>query len=247
MSIADIIRFTREDKYNFLIVGYVTEAIYGFNLGAKVEQTAAMNIVKDKTDFIVEGWQIAKEIPAWVLGYDDWVNDVTNHLHGHDTELMNVNYPDAVGSLVVVDETVEVGNDAQYYVDPKDNLKGGQDEEEYYSEAAELDGDAKTEGTEVEDEEVSWSDVEDTPSALVASAHPINVQSGKMQNEANGCPTKSATRTPSEYSKYCQHEYISSPDSHKAKQQTITNRILFLTMPITLITLHPMSVTNLMM
>ena len=68
MSIADSIRFTLEDKYNFLIVGYVTEAIYGFNLGAKVEQTAAMNIVKDKTDFIVEGWQIAKEIPDWVLG-----------------------------------------------------------------------------------------------------------------------------------------------------------------------------------
>ena len=54
-------KFTREDKYNFLIVGYVTEAIYGFNLGAKVEQTAAMNIVKDKTDFILEGWQIAAD------------------------------------------------------------------------------------------------------------------------------------------------------------------------------------------
>ena len=202
MSIADIIRFTREDKYNFLIVGYVTEAIYGFNLGAKVEQKAAINIVKDKTDFTVEGWQIAKEIPTWVLGYDNWVNDVPNHLHGHDTELVNVNYPDAAGSLVVADEAVEEVIDAQYYLYPKDNENDDQDEEEYYSEAADSDGDAKTEGTEVEGEEVSWSDVEDTPSALVASAHPINVQHGKSQNEAQGCPTKSATRTTSEYSKY---------------------------------------------
>ena len=202
MSIADIIRFTREDKYNFLIVGYVTEAIYGFNLGAKVEQKAAINIVKDKTDFTVEGWQIAKEIPTWVLGYDNWVNDVPNYLHGHDTEFMNVNYPDAAGSSVVADEAVEEGIDAQYYVYPKDNENEDQDEEECYSEAADSDGDAKTEGTEVEGEEVSWSDVEDTPSALVASAHPINVQHGKSQNEAQGCPTISATRTTSEYSKY---------------------------------------------
>ncbi len=57
--------------------------------GAEVEQIAAINIVKDKTDFTVEGWKIAKEIPTWVLGYDDWVNDVPNHLHGHDTDLMN--------------------------------------------------------------------------------------------------------------------------------------------------------------
>ena len=53
LSIANIRRFTREDKYKFLIVEYVTKAIYGFNLGVKVEQTAAINIVKDKTDFTV--------------------------------------------------------------------------------------------------------------------------------------------------------------------------------------------------
>ncbi len=140
MSIADIIRFIREDKYKFLIVEYVTEAIYGFNLSVKVEQTAAINIIKDKTDFTVEGWKIAKEIPTWVLGYDDWVNDVPNHLHGHDTELMNINYPDAAGSLVVVDEAVEEGIDAQYYNE-------GQDEQEYSSEAEDSDGDLKSEGT----------------------------------------------------------------------------------------------------
>ncbi len=150
----------------------------------------------------MDGWKIAKEIPTWVLGFGDWVNDVPNHLHGHDTELMNVNFPDAAGSLVVVDEAVEEGIDAQYYVDPKDNENEGQDEQEYSSEAEDSDGELKMEGTEVEDEEVSWSNVKDTPSALVASAHPINVQDGKSQNEAQGCPTKSVTHTTSEYSKY---------------------------------------------
>ncbi len=64
LSIANIIRFSREDKYKFLFVEYVTKTIYGFNLCVKVEQTAAINIVKDTIDFIVEGWKIGKEIPT---------------------------------------------------------------------------------------------------------------------------------------------------------------------------------------
>ena len=202
LSIADIIRFTREDKYKFLLVEYVTEAIYGFNLCVKVKQTAAINIVKDKTDFTVEGWKIGKEIPTWVLGYEDWVNDVPIHLHGYDTEVTSVNYLDAADSLVVVDEAVEEDIDAQYFDGPKENDTKGQDEEEYLSEAGNLDGDAKAEGTEVQVEEISWSDDEDTPSALVASADPPNGRDGKWLNEAQGWPTKSATRTTSEYSKY---------------------------------------------
>ena len=76
MLLADIIRFTREDKkYKFMFVEYVTCTIYGFNQCVKVEQTAVINIVKDMTDFTVEGWKIGKEIPTWVLGYDEWVND----------------------------------------------------------------------------------------------------------------------------------------------------------------------------
>ena len=125
LSIANIKRFTREDKYKFLFVEYVTEAIYGFNLCVKVEQTAAINIVKDTTDFTVEGWEIGKEIPTWFLGYDNWVNDVPTHpryypvngtnesMHGYDTEVVNFNDPDDTDSVVVgnvydnVDEAVE--------------------------------------------------------------------------------------------------------------------------------------------
>ena len=94
-------------------------------LRVKVEQTAAINIVKDTTDFTVEGWEIGKEIPTWVLSYDNWVNDVPTHpryypvngtnksMHGYDTEVVNVNDPDDTDSVVVgnvydnVDEAVE--------------------------------------------------------------------------------------------------------------------------------------------
>ncbi len=65
MLVADIIRFTKEDKYKILFVEYVTSSIYGFNLCVKIEQTAAINIVRDITDFTVEGWKIGKVIPTF--------------------------------------------------------------------------------------------------------------------------------------------------------------------------------------
>jgi hypothetical protein len=200
LSISDIIIFTREDKYKFLFVEYVSGAIYGFNLCVKIEQTAAMNIVKDKTDFTVEGWKIGKEIPTWVLGYDDWVNDVPIHL---DTEVMNSNDPDDTDSVVVVDEAVEEDTETQYFDGPNDNDTEGQDDQENLSEPVDSDGDAEREDTEVQGDEVTWSDDKDTHSALVASADPLNFRDGKWQKEAQGWPTtKSATRTTSEYSKY---------------------------------------------
>ena len=220
MSVADIIRFTREDKYKFLFVEYVTSAIYGFNLCVKVEQTAAINIVKDTTDFTVVGWKIGKEIPTWVLGYDDWVNDIPIHpryylvsgnnesMHDYDTEVVNVDDPNDTDSVVVgnvndkVDEAVEEDSELQYSECLKDNDTDGQDEEINLSEPEDSDGDAKGEGTEFQGEEVTWSDDEDTHSAHVASADPLNVGDGKWQNEAQGRPNKTASRTISKYSKY---------------------------------------------
>jgi hypothetical protein len=56
--------------------------------------------------------------------------------------------------------------------------------------------------TEVQGEEVNWSDDKDTQSALVASADPQYVGNGKWQNEVHGRPTNSASPTISEYSTY---------------------------------------------
>jgi hypothetical protein len=58
----------------------------------------------------------------------------------------------------------------------------------------------KAKGTIVEGEEVYWSDDDDTRSALVESADPLYVADGKWQNEAQGQPTHSGSRTISEYS-----------------------------------------------
>jgi hypothetical protein len=184
LSVADIIMFTREDKYKFLFVEYVTSSMYGFNVCVKVEQTAAVNIVKDMTGFTVEGWKIGKEIPTWVLGYDEWVNDVPIHpryypvngnnetMHDKDTEVVEiVAHPADIDSVAVgnaydnVDEASDEDFEEHQYADGlNDNVPGDQDEEVNWSEKDDLGGDPKGKGTEVESEEVNWSDDDDTRS-----------------------------------------------------------------------------------
>jgi hypothetical protein len=164
LSVADIIRFTREDKYKFLFVEYVTPSIYGFNLCVKVEQTAVINIVRDITDFTVEGWKINKVIPTWVLGYDEWVNDVPIHprssylVNGNsesileeDTEVVEILDDPADTDSVAVGNAYDNVDDAGYEdfeehqnVDGlNDNVTGDQDEEVNWSEKDDLDGDPK--------------------------------------------------------------------------------------------------------
>ena len=72
LSIGDIIRLTTEDSFKYLMVEYTNLSVYGFNLRVQAERVAAIAIVKDTSDFTVDGWKVSKEKPIWVLGFDEW-------------------------------------------------------------------------------------------------------------------------------------------------------------------------------
>ncbi len=71
LSIGEIIRLTTEDSFKYLMVEYTNSSEYGFNLRVQAEQVADIAIVKDMSDFTVDGWKISKEKPIWVLGFDE--------------------------------------------------------------------------------------------------------------------------------------------------------------------------------
>ena len=79
LSIGDIIRLTTEDSFKYLMVEYTNLSVYGFNLCVQAEQVAAIAIVKDTSDFTVDGWKISKEKPIWVLGFDEWHREIPIH------------------------------------------------------------------------------------------------------------------------------------------------------------------------
>ena len=130
---------------------------------------------------------------------------------------------------------------------PKDNDTEGQDEEEYWNEAEDLEGDAKPKVLRSGMNMSLGVTTRTSPQLLLHLLIPLMVGMVNGRMKLKDGQLKVRLGPPVSTQNICQHEYIYSPNSHTAKQQTITNRILCLSMPITLITLHPMSVTNLMM
>ena len=57
LTLADIIKFTKDDKMKYLVVEYSNGNFYGFNLVDVNERQAAKNIVADfDNDFTICGW-----------------------------------------------------------------------------------------------------------------------------------------------------------------------------------------------
>jgi hypothetical protein len=125
-----------------------------------------------------------------------------------DTEVVEIlddpAVTDSVANGNAYDNVVEAGDedfeDHENAVGLNDNVPGDRDDEVNWDEEDDLDGDPKGKDTIVEGQEVNWSDDDDTRSALVESADPLYVADGKWQNEAQGQPTHSGSRTISEYS-----------------------------------------------
>ena len=55
-----------------LTIEAANECSYGFNLSNDVEKAAAIQVVRDKHDFTVGGWNIGKVIPNWVKSFEEW-------------------------------------------------------------------------------------------------------------------------------------------------------------------------------
>jgi hypothetical protein len=89
------------------MVEYISSSIYWFNLCVKAEQAAAITIVKDMTDFTVEGCKISKVKPKWVLGFDEWLNDVPIHPRYYPVDGNKEIMPNEETEVVDVDESVE--------------------------------------------------------------------------------------------------------------------------------------------
>jgi hypothetical protein len=83
LTINDINRFIQEDNLKCLIVEATNECSYGFNLSNDVEKAAAIQVVRDKHDFTVGGWNTGKVIPNWVKSFEEWniYNSVFNQVN----------------------------------------------------------------------------------------------------------------------------------------------------------------------
>jgi hypothetical protein len=82
LTLADIIKFTKDDKMKYLVVEYSNGNFYGFNLVDANERRDAKIIVADvDNDFTICGWRISKDKPSWAASYAKWQGYIKNSPH----------------------------------------------------------------------------------------------------------------------------------------------------------------------
>ncbi len=72
----DIMEYTKNENFKYLVIKASHGNYYGFNLRVKMEQTYAMKIVSpnDPDNFMVVGWKVAKKLPTWVCNANSWID-----------------------------------------------------------------------------------------------------------------------------------------------------------------------------
>ena len=204
LSIGDIIRLTTEDSFKYLMVEYTTLSVYGFNLRVQAERVAAIAIVKDTSDFTVDGWKVSKEKPIWVLGFDEWHRDIPIHLSNPcykvDGSIQSLS--NKKPEVLDIGESGQSENESEVFdgsdsvnkaindvgwdnKEPKGN--GGEDQDDVIDKDQDDDVDWNetdqigSRGTDQNDV-VAWGD-DELQYAKFASTDPLHVVDGAWQNE----------------------------------------------------------------
>ena len=213
LSIGEIIRLTTEDSFKYLMVEYTNLSVYGFNLRVQAEQVAAIAIVKDTSDFTVDGWKVSKEKPIWVLGFDEWHREIPIHLSNPcykvDGSIQSLS--NKKPEVLDIGESGQSENESEVFdgsdsvnkaindlgwdnKEPKGN--GGEDQDDVIDKDQDDDVDWNetdqigSGGTDQNDV-VAW-DEDELQYAKVASADPLHVVGGAWQNEIQDQQTKFA-------------------------------------------------------
>jgi hypothetical protein len=71
----DIMDYTKNENFKYLVIKASHGNYYGFNLKVKKERTYAMKIVNplEQNNFMVVGWKVSKTLPKWIHSANSWV------------------------------------------------------------------------------------------------------------------------------------------------------------------------------
>ena len=71
----DIMDYTKNENFKYLVIKASNGNYYGFNLKVKKERIYAMKIENPvkQNNFIMVGWKVSKTLPKWIHNSNSWV------------------------------------------------------------------------------------------------------------------------------------------------------------------------------
>jgi hypothetical protein len=72
----DIMEYTKNENFKYLVIEAWHGDYYGFNLKVKLERAYAvkMGSPDEPYKFMVVGWKVAKKLPRWVCNANSWID-----------------------------------------------------------------------------------------------------------------------------------------------------------------------------
>jgi hypothetical protein len=131
MSLEELIKFTVDDNFSYLVIEACNGKFYGFNLSNKNERVKSEYIISNE-DWFVVGWKISRKLPPWVLNAKYWTDaaieyDIdANYAKGNNVDANNENVNGDDYEDNDDDEDVDEGDD-ESDVEDDDNVDEDED------------------------------------------------------------------------------------------------------------------------
>ena len=73
MRLPELTKYIEDEKFNYFIVESCELKCFGFNLKKKHQREAVDQLIQDANIFAFTGWKVARRIPKWVNGFDEFL------------------------------------------------------------------------------------------------------------------------------------------------------------------------------
>ena len=73
MRLPELTKYIEDEKFNYFIVESCELKCFGFNLKKKHQHEAVDQLIQDANIFAINGWKVARRIPKWVNGFDEFL------------------------------------------------------------------------------------------------------------------------------------------------------------------------------
>ena len=73
MRLPELTKYIEDEKFNYFIVESCELKCFGFNLKKKHQREAVDQLIQDANIFAFTGWKVARQIPKWVNGFDEFL------------------------------------------------------------------------------------------------------------------------------------------------------------------------------
>lgn len=137
MRLPELTKYIEDEKFNYFIVESCELKCFGFNLKKKHQHEAVDQLIQDANIFAINGWKVARRIPKWVNGFDEFLKftednwNLEEKYEYHSENDINDNVEKKSDDEIDDDDVQVYDDDVDVDVDSKEEEEDSNESEDY--------------------------------------------------------------------------------------------------------------------